>query len=88
MSTKKLSRSYWLIIPVVLSGDAALLIDPNDVKGLADAMNKILVNGNGDMRNIMISKGYERVRDFSWKRCAEETLGIFEKVLSGKADVY
>ena len=46
-------------------------------------MNKILVNG--DMRNIMVYKGYERVREFSWKRCAEETLGIFEKVLSGKA---
>lgn len=66
-----------------VAGDAALLVDPNDVQGLADAMNKILVNGS--MRNIMISKGYERVRKFSWKRCAEETLGIFEKVLSGKA---
>ena len=65
-----------------VAGDAALLVDPNDVKGLADAMNKILVNG--DMRNIMVSKGYERVREFSWKRCAEETLGIFEKVMSGK----
>jgi len=62
-----------------VAGDAALLVDPNDVKGLADAMNKILENG--DMRNIMISKGYERMRKFSWKRCAGETLGIFEKVL-------
>jgi glycosyltransferase involved in cell wall biosynthesis len=66
-----------------VAGDAALLVDPNDIKSLADSMNKILVNG--DMRNIMVSKGYERVREFSWKRCAEETLGIFEKVLSGKA---
>jgi glycosyltransferase involved in cell wall biosynthesis len=63
-----------------VAGDAALLVDPYDLKGLADAMNKILMNG--DMRNIMVSKGYERVREFSWKRCAEETLGIFEKVLS------
>ena len=69
-----------------VAGDAALLVDPNDVEGLAGAMNKILMNG--DIRNIMIAKGYERVRKFSWKRCAEETLGIFEKVLSGKAVVY
>jgi glycosyltransferase involved in cell wall biosynthesis len=66
-----------------VAGDAALLVDPYDVKGLADAMNMILMND--DMRNIVISKGYERVKKFSWKRCAEETLGIFEKVLSSKA---
>jgi glycosyltransferase involved in cell wall biosynthesis len=69
-----------------VAGDATLLVDPNDVNGLADAMNNILVNG--DMRNIMIFKGYERVRKFSWKQCAEETLGIFKKVQSGNTVVY
>jgi glycosyltransferase involved in cell wall biosynthesis len=68
-----------------VAGDAALLVDPHDEKGLADAMKKILVND--DMRKIMISKGCDRAREFSWKRCAEETLGIFEKVLSGEAVV-
>jgi len=65
-----------------VAGDAALLVDPNDDKGLADAMKKILVND--EIRKIMISKGYERVKKFSWKRCARETLDVFEKVSSKK----
>jgi glycosyltransferase involved in cell wall biosynthesis len=68
-----------------VAGDAALLVDPNDEKGLSEAMKKILVNGK--MRKIMISKGYERVKKFSWKRCAGETLDIFKKVSSKKVVV-
>jgi len=60
-----------------VAGDAALLVDPADAHGLAEAMNRILMNG--DLRNNMISKGYERVRQFSWERCAEETLAVFNK---------
>ena len=65
-----------------VAGDAALLVDPNDIPGLADAMNKILVND--DLRNALKSKGYERAKKFSWKRSAEETLEIFEKVMSAR----
>jgi glycosyltransferase involved in cell wall biosynthesis len=61
-----------------VAGDAALLVDPNDADSLAEAMKKILTDGN--VRNIMVAKGYERVKKFSWKQCAEETLGIFTKV--------
>lgn len=65
-----------------VAGDAALLVDPNDIQGLADAMNKILVND--DLRKTLKSKGYERAKKFFWKRSAEETLEIFEKVMSAK----
>lgn len=65
-----------------VAGDAALLVDPNDERDLVDAMKKILMNG--EMRNMMIARGYERVKKFSWKRCAEETINIFKKVSSGK----
>jgi glycosyltransferase involved in cell wall biosynthesis len=65
-----------------VAGDAALLVDPNDVQGLADAMNKVLAND--DLRNTLKSKGHERAKKFSWKHSAEETLEIFEKVMSAK----
>jgi len=45
-----------------VAGDAALLVDPYHVNELADAMDKILTNG--DLRHMMISKGYERVGSF------------------------
>jgi len=60
-----------------VAGDAALLVDPADAHGLAEAMNKTLLND--DLRNNMISKGYERVRQYSWERCAEATLAVFNQ---------
>jgi len=63
-----------------VAGDAAFLIDPNNIKELYNAMNMILSNGN--LKNLMISKGLERVSKFSWLNCAEEMLNIFRKVLA------
>ena len=60
-----------------VAGDAALLVDPADAHGLAEAMKKILLND--DLRNNMISKGYERVAQFSWERCAAATLAVFNQ---------
>lgn len=68
-----------------VAGDAALLVDPRDEEGLAEAMKNILANG--EIRKILISKGHERVKTFSWKRCARETLDVFGKVGSGKGSV-
>ncbi|MRR15268.1 MAG: glycosyltransferase family 1 protein [Deltaproteobacteria bacterium] len=68
-----------------VAGDAALLVDPRDEEGLAEAMKKILASG--EIRKILISKGYERVKKFSWKRCARETLDTFGKVGSRKGSV-
>jgi len=63
-----------------VAGDAALLVDPNDINELANAMNMILSNGN--LRDLMVFKGYKRLKEFSWMRCAEEVLDIFKKVSS------
>lgn len=65
-----------------IAGDAALLVNPNDIDSLADAMSKIIAQD--EIRNILKAKGYERAKIFSWKLCAEETLKIFRKVLSVK----
>jgi glycosyltransferase involved in cell wall biosynthesis len=61
-----------------VAGDAALLVDPYDVHALVEAMDKIIKDGN--LRAHLISKGFERVKQFSWDRCARETLGVFERV--------
>jgi glycosyltransferase involved in cell wall biosynthesis len=59
-----------------VAGDAALLVDPLDVKGMAEAMNR-LVQDEG-LRTELVERGYRQVRQFSWERCARETLAVLE----------
>lgn len=58
-------------IPEVV-GDAALLFDPRDTKEMAEALEKIITDKN--LREELIKRGQERVKNFSWEKCAKETL--------------
>jgi glycosyltransferase involved in cell wall biosynthesis len=57
-------------------GDAALLVDPLDVEGLAVAMERVL--GDEELQARLIECGFEQVKKFSWERCARETLDVLE----------
>jgi glycosyltransferase involved in cell wall biosynthesis len=59
-----------------VAGDAALLVDPLDVKGMAEAMNRLLQDEG--LRTELVERGYRQVRRFSWDRCARETLAVLE----------
>ncbi len=61
-----------------VGGNAAIYIDPMDVDAIATALEQVL---NYDaIREQCVTRGYERVKDFSWEKCAEETM----RVLIGK----
>lgn len=62
-----------------VAGKAALLVDPYNVDALAEAIKKILKNG--DLRNHLSLKGLERAKLFSWEHCARKTIGVFERAL-------
>jgi glycosyltransferase involved in cell wall biosynthesis len=51
---------------------SALLVDPQDPKKIAEAIEKVLKDDN--LRQDLISKGYENIKRFSWDKCARETL--------------
>jgi glycosyltransferase involved in cell wall biosynthesis len=57
-------------------GNAALLVEPPDIAGLAQAMNRILTEP--DLRQSLANRGLERARDFSWKRSAEKVINVFK----------
>jgi glycosyltransferase involved in cell wall biosynthesis len=61
-----------------VAGDAAVLVDPQDVEGLAAAMERVL--GDEELRAELIVRGFEQARKFSWERCARETLDVLESV--------
>jgi glycosyltransferase involved in cell wall biosynthesis len=62
-------------IPEV-AGDAAIMLDPNDIDGLSAMMEKVLKSGS--LRKKLASKGLKRSRLFSWEKSAR----IFLKSLT------
>ena len=56
---------------------AALHFDARDSEELARSM--IHVAEDAELRSRMRREGLIRARDFSWKRCAEETLRVYRR---------
>ena len=65
-------------IPEVV-GDAGLYFDPNDLESVQLTLERIV--SDNQLREDLIASGKERIKHFSWKKCAEETLAIYSKVL-------
>lgn len=59
---------------------AAYLIDPHSVDEMSMAVKTLLTTSS--LREELIKKGALRVKEFSWKKCAEETLKIYKHVIS------
>jgi glycosyltransferase involved in cell wall biosynthesis len=64
-----------------IAGDAALLVDPGDVGSIADGIRRIATEP--DTRARLVQAGRERVKAFSWEKCALETLAVLEKAGAG-----
>jgi glycosyltransferase involved in cell wall biosynthesis len=59
-------------------GEAAIMVEPTDVKGLAQAMERVLTDP--DLAQQLRGKGLERAPLFSWEKTARETLKVYEEV--------
>ncbi len=62
-----------------IAGGAAVEIDPDDVTELATALERGL--SDTELQRQLREKGLARVREFSWERCARETLAVYQHVL-------
>ena len=61
-----------------VAGDAALLIPPEDVEALADALWRLI--NDSALRNDLRSRGFQQVSRFTWKRAAESLLDIYTRI--------
>ena len=59
-----------------VAGDAALLVDPDDVEGLAEAMRR--VREDKTLRNDLIERGLRRAAMFSPQRVVEQMGALYE----------
>jgi len=64
-----------------VAGDAAVLFDPFDVNGIAEALAKVLSDER--LRAGLREKGLVRARCFSWRRAAMEATQVLEKAGQG-----
>jgi glycosyltransferase involved in cell wall biosynthesis len=69
---------------VVLDGETGLLVEPDDVEGLASAIGRMV--SDGALRARMGSAGYRRVqREFGAPRMVRETLATYRDVIATRA---
>lgn len=61
-----------------VAGDAACLVDPNSVEGIAEGLSALWGN-DAELLNFS-QKGLVRAAFFSWKKTALETIEVYRKV--------
>ncbi|CAA9304645.1 MAG: hypothetical protein AVDCRST_MAG77-6252 [uncultured Chloroflexi bacterium] len=62
-----------------VAGDAAALVDPEDVGSVEGAMRRVL--DDGAFRDTLVQRGARRTAQFTWERAARETLAVFAEAL-------
>jgi len=60
-----------------IAGGAALLVPPDDVGALTAAVRDVVTSP--DRRRALVESGLARARQFSWDRCARETLDVYRE---------
>ena len=61
-----------------LAEGAALLVDPESVDSIAAGIGQVL--DDAGLRGQLVAAGRARSRRFEWRRCAQETLRVLERV--------
>lgn len=67
-----------------VAGDAAILVDPYDPGDIAEGIRRVL--GDEEIRNRLVEKGLQRAKEFSWEKCARETLRLLESLVEPEED--
>ena len=65
-----------------VAGDAALLVDPYNVKSIQSAL-EVLIDSK-ETRQSLSKKGIARADQFDWSKSGRQHLALFEKIAAGK----
>lgn len=63
---------------------ACVTVDPEDVEGVASGIERMVCDR--ELRKRCAMTGYRRAKEFSWKRCADETFSFLTKVANDWED--
>ena len=54
------------------------LVDPNNETAISDAITQVLTDDG--LREELMTTGEQRAKEFTWQRCALETLAVYELI--------
>ena len=60
-----------------IGGDAAIYFDPNSIDDMRIQIERVLTSTT--LQNQLIGKGREQLKQFSWEKCAKETMEVYKK---------
>jgi glycosyltransferase involved in cell wall biosynthesis len=60
-------------------GDGAELFDPKEGAEIRAAIERVV--STPERAALLVDRGYERIKQFSWEKCAQRTLDIYEQIL-------
>lgn len=63
-----------------VAGDAALLVEPEDVDAIAAGLEHLLTDTA--WRTLAARRGLEQAQRFSWERCVDETIAVYRQTLA------
>lgn len=61
-----------------IGADASLYFDPKNPNDLLEKLNSL--KQNQELRKELITKGRQRIKDFSWEKCGRETLAVLTSI--------
>ncbi|MBI3980596.1 glycosyltransferase family 4 protein [Candidatus Microgenomates bacterium] len=62
-----------------VAGDAGIYVDPLNTQEIAKNLQSIISSNN--LRLLKRKQSLEQAQKFSWEKCAEETIGLFERLI-------
>ena len=62
-----------------VAGNAALYFNPTDLDSIEYAMTQVI--NSSVLRSDLVSKGEERIKFFTWEKCAKEHISLYESLL-------
>ena len=81
-------EAFQVVLPVVASrtqalvevgSDACLYVNPKDYKAMGEKLKQVV--GDTRLSQVLIEKGKQRLKQFSWKKTAEQTYEVYKLVL-------
>jgi glycosyltransferase involved in cell wall biosynthesis len=63
-----------------IAGNAACLVDPTSVDGIAQGLNRIVFDQG--YRRMLVERGYQQIKKFSWRKAATEYINLYQFVMN------
>jgi len=62
-----------------IAGDAGIYFEPKSVDNMREKIEIVICSES--LRKTLASKGFERLKAFSWQKCAEQTAKVYENCI-------